>query len=112
METDRRTTDNLDLVKRITGLDPWVAGRGQLYSALQATDRREVALEDSWLSHCLQGILSARLEAHYMADTEEVHRLQGLRQYIVTIRLVIHLSIILAKLSTVPYFTVQYCIVL
>ena len=45
---------NLALVKEVTGLDPWVAGRGQLRTALEAADRRVVRAQDSWRPAYLQ----------------------------------------------------------
>jgi hypothetical protein len=69
---------NLAEVQKVTGLDPWVAGRGQLRAALEAADRAPVPQQDSWRVPCLQKLLAARLQAHYAGDQEEEKRLQSL----------------------------------
>jgi hypothetical protein len=69
---------NLALVRKETGLNPWVVGRAELRAALKAADRAEVPEQDSWRGPALQKLLAARLEAHYTADREEEKRLQGL----------------------------------
>ena len=69
---------NLALVREETGLDPWVAGRGELRAALEAADRAPVPQQDSWRAPALKKLLTARLQAHYAADEGEEGRLQGL----------------------------------
>lgn len=74
---------NLAEVKKMTGLDPWTAGRGELRLALDAAVRREVPEADSWRPVYLQKLLGCRVEAHYRADLEEVARLDGLLESLV-----------------------------
>ena len=74
---------NLEEVRRMTGLDPWTAGRGELRSALDGAVRREVPEEDSWRPVYLKKLLGCRVEAHYGADLEEMARLDGLIQSLV-----------------------------
>ncbi len=74
---------NLAQVKELTGLDPWVAGRGELRAALEAADQAPVPQLDSWRAPALEKLLSARLRAHYTADTWEEARLQSLIDSIV-----------------------------
>ena len=69
---------NLALVREVTGLDPWEAGRGELRAALEAADRAPVPQQDSWRAPALEKLLTARLRAHYAADKGEEGRLQGL----------------------------------
>ena len=69
---------NLALVHQETGLDPWVAGRGELHDALVAADRAPVPQQDSWRIPYLGKLLAARLQAHYSAEAEEEQRLQSL----------------------------------
>ena len=69
---------NLDLVRRMTKLDPWTVGRGQLRSALDRAVRKEVPDQDSWRVPYLQKLLTWRLQAHYTADQGEFERLEGL----------------------------------
>ena len=69
---------NLALVRQETGLDPWLAGRGELRAALQAADRAPVPQQDSWRVPYLGKLLAARLQAHYAAESEEERRLQSL----------------------------------
>ena len=74
---------NLAQVKELTGLDPWVAGRGELRTALETADQAPVPQLDSWRAPALSKLLTARLQAHYSADTKEEARLQGLINSIV-----------------------------
>ena len=74
---------NLALVGEVTGLDPWPAGRKELRAALEAADRAPVPAQISWRVPALSKLLTARLEAHYSADTEEELRLQSLIDSIV-----------------------------
>ena len=69
---------NLALVREETGLDPWVARKGELRAALDAADLAPVPQLDSWRAPYLVKLLTARLQAHYMADKEEEQRLQSL----------------------------------
>jgi hypothetical protein len=69
---------NLAEVRKVTGLDPWTVGRGQLRTALEAADRASVPQLDSWRVPCLQKLLAARLQAHYAGDKEEEKRLESL----------------------------------
>ncbi len=69
---------NLALVREETGLDPWVAGRVELRTALEAADRAPVPQQDSWRVPALRKLLAARLAAHYAGDKEEEGRLQSL----------------------------------
>ena len=69
---------NLALIREMTGLDPWVVGRGQLRAALEAADMREVPMQDAWRVPYLKKLLAARLLAYYKAEEEEVEKLQEL----------------------------------
>ena len=69
---------NLALVRAETGLDPWTAGRGELQDALEAAHRATVPQQDGWRVPYLGKLLAARLQAHYVVDSEEEQRLQGL----------------------------------
>ena len=69
---------NMVLVREETGLDPWVAGWSELQAALEAADRARVPHMDRWRAPYLEKLLSARLQAHYLADEEEEQRLQSL----------------------------------
>jgi hypothetical protein len=77
---DLRSTlgSNLALVRELTGLDPWTAASSRLRAALEAVDRAEVPEQDSWRVGALQKLLTAWLQAHYVADKREEERLQGL----------------------------------
>jgi hypothetical protein len=68
----------------MAGLDPWTAGRRELRAALEAADRAAVPDQDIWRVQALEKLLSARLKAHYSADTEEESRLQSLIDSIVS----------------------------
>ena len=50
-------------------------GQEQLRSALDKVVKREVPEQDSWRPVCLQKLLAFKMEAHFMADQEEVARL-------------------------------------
>ena len=56
---DRRTTigANLALVVRMTGLDPWTAGRTELRAALETAEMSPV---DHWRLQALKKLLAAR----------------------------------------------------
>ena len=69
---------NLALVRKATGLDPWVASTGQLRSALERAERREVPKADFWRAGLLQKLLGERLQANYVADVEKENRLESL----------------------------------
>ena len=69
---------NLSLVRETTGLDPWVARPGQLRTALDLSDRREVPAMDQYRVPLLQKLLGQRLQAHYLADVREEERLKAL----------------------------------
>ena len=69
---------NLALVRKATGLDPWVASTGQLRSALGRAERREVPKADFWRAGLLQKLLGERLQANYVADVEKENRLESL----------------------------------
>jgi hypothetical protein len=77
---DLRSTlgSNLALVRELTGLDPWTAAPSRIRAALEAADRAEVPPQDSWRVGALQKLLTARLQAHYVADKTEEQRLQEL----------------------------------
>ena len=75
---------NLALIREMTGLDPWVAGRGQLRAALESVETREVPSQDEWRAPYLQKLLEARLVAHYRAEEEEEEKLQGLIRSLVS----------------------------
>ena len=70
---DIRSTlgSNLTHLRNKTGLDPWAVGKGQLKAALALATRKEVPENDYWRPQLLQKLLSARLEAHYLADMVE-----------------------------------------
>ena len=67
-----------EMVRSMTGLDPWTIGRSQLCSALHRAVRREVPGQDAWRPPYLQELHASRLQAQYSADQEEVLRLDGL----------------------------------
>ena len=70
---DIRSTlgSNLTHLRNKTGLDPWAVRKGQLKAALALATRKEVPENDYWRPQLLQKLLSARLEAHYLADMVE-----------------------------------------
>ena len=72
------TGSNLSVLRDRTGLDPWTVARGRLRAALVSTDKAVVPEADSWRIGYLQQLLTARLQAHYKADTLEEERLQSL----------------------------------
>ena len=72
------TGSNLSVLRDWTGLDPWTVARGRLRAALVLTDKAVVPEADSWRIGYLQQLLTARLQAHYKADTLEEERLQSL----------------------------------
>ena len=67
---------NPALLREVSGLDPWVAGRAHLRAALEAADRVPVPQQETWRAPYLEKLLSARLQAYYSADTVEEKRLQ------------------------------------
>ena len=69
---------NLALVRELTGLNPWVAGRAELRAALEAADLVPVPEQDNWRVPLLDKLLLARLQAYYTSDKVEVKRLQDL----------------------------------
>ena len=75
---------NLALVREKTGLDPWVAGRSELHSSLEASTTKKVPDQDFWRPQLLQQLLAARLQAHYRADGKEEERLAHLITSLVT----------------------------
>ena len=62
---------NLALVREVSGLDPWTAGKKELRAALEAAEQSPVPPQDSWRIPALHKLLTARLTAHFHADTEE-----------------------------------------
>ena len=62
----------------MTRIDPWSAGRKELWSALEAAERATTPDQDFWRAPALTKLLRARIEAHYSVDMEEESRLQGL----------------------------------
>ena len=77
---DIRSTlgSNLTLLRNKTGLDPWAVGKGQLKAALERSTRKEVPELDYWRPQLLQKLLTARLQAHYLADLVEEERITTL----------------------------------
>ena len=77
---DKRSTlgANLALVREVTSLDPWTAGRNELRAALEAAELSPVPPMDKWRIPALEKLLAARLAANYRADVTEVDRLQDL----------------------------------
>ena len=69
---------NLSLIKRETGLDPWVVGPGHLKDALQRAEIADVPESDSWRLPYLQQLLSQKMESYYRGDQEEEERLGDL----------------------------------
>ena len=69
---------NLSLIRRETGLDPWVVGPGHLKQALQEAEMVDVPESDSWRVPYLQLLLSKKIESHYRGDQDEEERLGGL----------------------------------
>ena len=82
---DRRSTigANLALIREVTGLDPWTAGRNELRAALETAELSPVPPMDEWRMLALEKLLPERLVASYQADNEEVDRLQELINSIV-----------------------------
>ena len=74
---------NMALVREEMGLDPWVAGRGELGAAVEAANRALVPQQDSWRLPYLRKLLAACLQAHYATDSEEEERLQSLMDSLV-----------------------------
>ena len=74
---------NLALVREVSGLDPWTAGKRKLQAALEAADQLPVPPKDSRRIPVLHKLLSARLTAHYHANTEEEVQLHELIDSIV-----------------------------
>ena len=69
---------NLALLRRETGLDPWVASPGQLKAALLSSSMVEVPDQDRWRIPYLEKLLEERMRAYYKGDEEEVKRIQSL----------------------------------
>ena len=71
---DRRRTigANLALVREVTRLEPWTAGKNELRAALEAAELSPVPPMDKWRIPALEKLLAARLAANYRADQEEV----------------------------------------
>ena len=69
---------NLALLKRETGLDPWVTGKGQLDTALKNQARVNVPKQDGWRVPYLRKLLSERLRSYYSSDQQEEKRIQRL----------------------------------
>ena len=75
---------NLQRIREITGLDPWIASKTQLHSALEQGLQIPVPEPDFWRPKYLASLLAKRSEAHYRADEEEVCRLSSLVESLVT----------------------------
>ena len=69
---------NLSLLKKETGLDPWVVSPLQLKQALMKSEQVEVPESDHWRLPYLQQLLSQKLQAYYQGNQEEEERLKGL----------------------------------
>ena len=75
---------NLKIIRDITGLDPWIASKKHLRSALELGLQTPVPEVDFWRTKYLAKLLAERSEAHYRADEEEVCRLSSLMESLVT----------------------------
>ena len=74
---------NLALVREVSGLNPWVAGRAHLRAALEDANRVPVPQQDSWRAPFLEKLLVACLQAYYAADKAAEKRLQDLISFLV-----------------------------
>ena len=66
---------NLDLLQKKSKLDPWVATRHEVKTALAKTGQVEVPAQDAWRVTYLQRLLVQKLEAHYKCEKEKEERL-------------------------------------
>ena len=71
------TGANIALLREETGLNPVLASTAQVKEKL-LSKAAEVPEMDNWRLPCLGKLLTARGEAHYMAEEEEVVRLTSL----------------------------------
>ena len=69
---------NLALIRRETGLDPWVVGPCQLKQALESAELADIPETDRWRIPYLNKLLSQKLEAHYNGDLHEEKNLRSL----------------------------------
>ena len=77
---DLRTTigQNLDLIRRVTGLDPWCVSQQTLRSVLMQTESEEIPAGDEWHCQFLVKLLDTRLAHHCAGNTEYGIYLQSL----------------------------------
>ena len=78
------TGKNLQLLKDITGMDPWTTSNGRLKEALVGAELVEVPERDRWRLPYLGSLLAQRGEANYSAMEEDVTRLGQLISSLVT----------------------------
>ena len=71
------------MIRDITGLDPWIASKKHLHSALELGLKTTVPEVDFWRTKYLASLLAKRSEAHNRADEEEVCRLSSLVESLV-----------------------------
>ena len=66
---------NLDLLQKKSKLDPWVATRHEVKTALAKTGQVEVPAQDAWRVTYLQRLLTQKLDAHFNCEKEKEKRL-------------------------------------
>ena len=69
---------NLALLRRETGLDPWLASPSQLKAALLSSSMVEVPDQDRRRIPYSDRLLEEGMGAYYKGDEEEVKRVQSL----------------------------------
>ena len=69
---------NIKIIRDLTGLDPWIASKQQMRSALELGLQTRIPEADFWRTRYLAKLLAEKSEAYYRADEEEVGRLTSL----------------------------------
>ena len=72
------TGKNLNLIKEMTTLDPWLTSKGRLKAALQEQELVAIPEIDKWRLPYLCSLLSQRSNAHFLAFEAEESRLTDL----------------------------------
>ena len=68
------TGRNLELVRQLSGEDPWVASPTRVKESLMERELVEVPERDTWRCSYLRKLLEQRQFAHYNGDTDrEIH---------------------------------------
>ena len=77
---DLRTSvgQNLDLIRRETGLDPWCLSKQTLRSVLMENEKTEVPAGDEWRCQFLMKLLDMRQTHHYAGNSDEEKHCQSL----------------------------------